>query len=344
MIQGIIIAIVFIVLCGSFNIGSNVWYFMLCVTAVQFGLNWASGPYAGLLPDLVPIQKIGLASGILAFSGSIGNLTGMLVSGLMTNKQNYWPVYIVLASIFSIFCIPTLIGIKEPSKSHRVEKLTLISFVKQFYLDPRVYRDFYWVILARAMEQMGVASFLPYFQFYLMDVVHVERPEFMSSMMLGILVMTAIPSSVIAGKLSDRWGRKLMVYISSVIMTVCMILFVLNTFSPSIWSIAFTASLMGIGYGAFIAVDWALALDTIPSGASVAKDMGLWHVSIVFPQVISPMISGFLLNKFKMSGSLITGYIVVCTITATWFGLATLCVYPIQPKKANHNPLTTIEE
>lgn len=38
---------------------------------------------------------------------------------------------------------------------------------------------------------------------------------------------------------------------------------------------------MGVGYGAYQAVDWALALDVLPKGSNIAKDMGVWHVAMV---------------------------------------------------------------
>jgi hypothetical protein len=39
--------------------------------------------------------------------------------------------------------------------------------------------------------------------------------------------------------------------------------------------------------GAFLAVDWALALSVLPEGADTAKDMGIWHIAFV-SQFIHP--------------------------------------------------------
>ena len=36
----------------------------------------------------------------------------------------------------------------------------------------------------------------------------------------------------------------------------------------------------GLGYGAYISVDWALATDVLPSMDDYARDMGVWHVAL----------------------------------------------------------------
>lgn len=42
-------------------------------------------------------------------------------------------------------------------------------------------------------------SILPYLQYYMQDVVKVDSPEFWGSIMLGVLVISSIPASIIAG-------------------------------------------------------------------------------------------------------------------------------------------------
>lgn len=85
-------------------------------------------------------------------------------------------------------------------------------------------------------------------------------------------------------------------------------------YRPNIVSFLISSAVFGIGYelrrgvyvflkdflsyGAYRAVDWALALDALPEGSQMAKDMGIWHVALVLPRVISPLISGFILRMY----------------------------------------------
>ena len=53
----------------------------------------------------------------------------------------------------------------------------------------------------------------------------------------------------------------------------------------------------GPGYGAYQAVDWALASDVLPSQDDYANDMGVWLVAFPFPQVIATKVGKVGLNN-----------------------------------------------
>jgi hypothetical protein len=58
----------------------------------------------------------------------------------------------------------TFFGIKEIPRPPPKEKFSVQKLVRDFYLDPKLYRDFYWVIVTRFFEDMGVYAILPFFQ------------------------------------------------------------------------------------------------------------------------------------------------------------------------------------
>ena len=106
-------------------------------------------------------------------------------------------------------------------------------------------------------------------------------------------------------------------------------IFVGVAFFPSLPFMFVVGALFGLGYGAYQAVDWALAIDVLPRGDASAKDMGIWHVSLALPQVLAPAITGLTLNALKPSG-LLLGYTVVFVMTAVWFVLGTVFVRAIR--------------
>ena len=71
------------------------------------------------------------------------------------------------------------------------------------------------------------------------------------------------------------------------------------------------------------------AIDVLPGGEDAAKDMGIWHVALVLPQILAPAITGLTLNALK-STSLLLGYTVVFILTAIWFVLGTVFVRQIR--------------
>lgn len=341
LISGSIIGLAFYLLCGTAEKFDKIWVFALFTIGLQFGINLAAGPYAGLIPDCVHDTQVGKASGFNGLGAALGYLCGFGAAAVFATDTSTWQVYVVLGAFFSIFTLPTILGVREPFRDKEHAPLTLKSFAHSFYLDPQRYRSFYWVILTRLLEQMGYYTVLPFFQYFIQDVIYdsdkdsEEEAKLYSSILLGIIVILCLPSSIIAGSLSDRFGRKPMVIISMAIMSSgvgAMVGLIYYRYMPLLF---ICAGVFGIGYGSFLAVDWALALDALPEGADVAKDMGIWHIAFVLPQVIAPIITGQLLNHLKQV-SYQFAYTIVFTVACFWFIIATLFVLPIKlkPKKA----------
>ena len=98
---------------------------------------------------------------------------------------------------------------------------------------------------------------------------------------------------------------------------------------PNLTFMFVVGALFGLGFGAYLAVDWALGIDVLPAGEDAAKDMGIWHVSMVLPQMIAPAISGMILTAFK-SSSLLLGYTMIFALAAIWFILGTVFVRQVR--------------
>jgi MFS family permease len=104
--------------------------------------------------------------------------------------------------------------------------------------------------------------------------------------------MTATLGSLLgtipAGFLADRMSKKLLVQISCGCVAVgsaCI------AFLTGIDAARALAMVFGIGWGAFMAVDWALACNLLPTGGA-ARYMAIWHVCMTVPQVIAPLLFG----------------------------------------------------
>ena len=329
MTVGTLINILFLLLIAGFGTGSNIWLFLLCYVGIQFGNNLSGGPYAGLIPDVVPPEQRGSASGWLGLMTAIGTLIGALSAGQLIQNGNYWPIYIVIIVALLIMLALTIWGVREQPNMIDPGPFDVGAFLRSFLLDPKIYRDFYWVLLTRGLVTMGIYSVFTFFQYFLKDIIRVANPVEQSSYLIGIIIVAGIPTSIIAGSLSDRYGRKPMVYISGGLMAFASIIFIAVALSPSMAFTYVVGALFGIGYGAYQAVDWALAIDVLPGGEDAAKDMGIWHVAIVLPQILAPALTGLTLNALK-SQSLLLGYTVVFILTAIWFVLGTIFVRQIK--------------
>jgi Na+/melibiose symporter-like transporter len=329
MLVGTLINVAFMLWLARFGAGDSAWFYLLAYLGVQFGSNWAAGPYAGLIPDVVPREQRGAASGWMALMSSLGTLVGALAAGQLVRGGDYVAIDLLIVGALVVMLAVTLVGVREQPGPPPAEPFRLGAFLRSFILSPTRYRDFYWVLITRALVTMGIYSVFTFFQYFMKDVIRVPDPERQASYLIGIIIAGGIVTSLIAGRLSDRFGRKPLVYVSGGMMAFAAIVFIAVAFFPSIQFMFAVGALFGLGYGAYQAVDWALAIDVLPAGDSAAKDMGIWHVAIVLPQVLAPALTGLTLTTFK-SVSLLLGYNVVFVLTALWFVLGTVFVRQIR--------------
>jgi MFS family permease len=328
MLAGAAFNLVFLLVMAGFAHGSSVWLFLLCYLGVQLGNNWSGGPYAGLIPDVVPADQRGVASGWLALMTALGTLAGALAAGQMVRGERYAPIYLAIVAVVIVFLALTLWCVRERPAA-RSGHPVLRTLWRDFIPRGPAYRDFYLVLVTRALVTMGIYSVFTFFQFFLKDIIHAPNPVQQTSYLIAIIIGAGVPTSLVAGALSDRHGRKPLVYLSGGLMALASVIFIFVAFAPSLAFMFAVGALFGVGYGAYLAVDWAMAIDVLPKGEAAAKDMGIWHVSMVLPQVLAPAITGFTLTAFRPMG-LLLGYTVVFVLTALWFVLGTVFVRAIR--------------
>jgi Na+/melibiose symporter-like transporter len=324
---GTALNIVFLIAMAAIGPRPGLIVFALAYLGVQLGSNWAGGPYAALIPDVVPESGRGAASGWMALMSTVGTLAGVLMAGQLVQPGRYLPAAAVIAAVLAIATVATCAGVREVPRivTAAAPDPAIGSPLRSFLPDPRAHRDFYWVLATRCLVGMGIYSVFSFFQYFLADVIGAARPEQQASYLIGIIIAAGIPTSLVAGAQSDRIGRKPLVYASGALMALASLAFVFAGYGRSLpWMFA-VGAVFGIGYGAYQAVDWALAIDVLPPGGDAGRDMGIWHVALVLPQVLAPALSGLLLAAFKPVTPVI-GYTVVFAVTAVWFVLGTVLV------------------
>lgn len=296
-------------------------YFLL-----QIGTNTALASFSGIIPDLVPENQRGTASGYMAVVSQVATLLGVILIGQLISKARHTEVFILIGGVYALFTVISLIGIKEPQVTVKWPKFDFVSYLKSLWIDPRTYPDFAWVWLTRALMMLGFYLIQPYIQFYLRDVVHVKDPAGEASMVIGLILIAATISGFVGGVISDKVGRKPVVIYSSVLISVmCVAL----AFCQNLNQALIAGIIFGLGYGAYISVDWALGADVLPSQNDSGKDMAVWHVAMTFPQQVAPLVGAMLLELFKgpaiqFEGKSVTsyafpGYLIVFSLSAVFF-------------------------
>jgi MFS family permease len=256
--------------------------------AAQACLNAMLATLTAAVPDRVPVHQRGGVSGWVGIPQALGLVLGaVLVTALITgNFSGYVAVALALVALVLPFALLT--PDDRLPRTHRAP-LRWRALLAGLWVDPRRHPDFAWAWGTRFMVQLGNALGTLYLLYFLTDRVELADPEGGLLLMIMVYTIGLVATAVVAGRLSDRTGRrKVFVIWSGVEMAVAALLLAVW---PT-WPVALVAALLlGGGYGIYLAVDAALITQVLPAAVHRAKDLGVINIANAAPQVLGPAIS-----------------------------------------------------
>ncbi|MEA2554067.1 MAG: hypothetical protein QOJ65_2243 [Fimbriimonadaceae bacterium] len=285
--------------------------FLSAYMLVQLGNNIASAAYSGVIPDLVPADQRGRASGYMALMSQMGTLVGGVVCGVLIHSSGTSPAaitstetmrFVALGAVLAAVALITILGIRETPLDCRPQNIRWGEYVKSLWIDPRKYPDFAWVWITRAMVMLGFYAVLPFINYYFTDVIGVPDKDvsLTATALMGVILITSSISGILGGYVSDKIGRKKVVYIANAAIALMSIFFI---FCRTVPQTMLVGALFGLGFGAYTSVDWALGTDVLPTKSNAAKEMAVWHIAMTLPQSIAAPLSAALIAAFGMTVS-----------------------------------------
>jgi MFS family permease len=266
---------------------------------VQLTLNAAFAAVTAAVPDRVPRRQRGAVGGWLGAAQILGVVGG---TGLATVAGGIGAGYVACAVFTVVGVGPYVLGHKDlrlaaadrPAWSWR-------GFLAGFWLSPRRHPDLGWAWLTRFLINLSNALVLLYLLYYLRDRVLPQGDSARAGgtpihdPAQGVLILTAVngvtllATVVVGGVWSDRVGRrKPFVIWSGVLMAVA-------TAALSAWQTwpgaIVAAAVLGVGFGVFTSVDFALMTDVLPKALDRGKDLGVINVANSLPQVAAPALA-----------------------------------------------------
>ncbi len=141
-----------------------------------------------------------------------------------------------------------------------------------------------------------------------------------------VLLLAALPTSLLAGWASDHWGRKGLVYLSGFMMSLVCLIFILF---PNQYIALVAGAFFGIAYGAYSSVDWALTTDVLPPTDEAGKFMGIWSAIGILPQVTATAVSGVILQVLQPLPNHLN-YTVLFALTIVYLLLGTIVIRQVK--------------
>ncbi len=335
---------------GRYSAGVLLWLFVLLFILLQFANNFANSPWSAIIADQVPEAQRGSASGFYGLLTLLGTAAGVeLAAAIVSTNANpgeqppntlpfrsaLLTVFVLLAAIQVVFVALTVLTVRETPLAEP-RPFGWHAFFARFRFDPRAYPDFSWILLTRVLIMTGIWSINFFLLYYMTDVLgitgsghgasafgfSVSSPQQALAFFLPLVLVSSALTVYFAGWLSDRVGRKKLVYLAGAMMTLVALIFI---FAQSFSAALVAALFFGLGFGAYTSVDWALATDVLPPTDEFGKYMGIWSAAGIIPQVIGVVLGGIITHVLRQLPHHL-GYDSLFGITVVLFLLGTLLV------------------
>lgn len=281
-------------------IAANVKSFSLFIIALSIAL-LAMGSYrspaVALMPDITPKPLRSKANAIINLMGAVGGIIALLLISLMVEKvamPNYIPLFfsvgaIMIISVATLFCL-----IKEKKIVAEIEKNDEDSNTQSTsntLMSKEVKRSLIFLLLAVSLWFMGYNAVNTAFSKYASVYWGMSGGDFAKPMMVA--TVAAILSYLPVGQLSSKFGRKKMILFGISLLAIAYATgYFFTTFSPLL-NVLF--ALVGIAWASINVNSYPMVVE-MSQGSDIGKYTGLYYSFSMSAQIITPILSGFLLE------------------------------------------------
>ena len=259
----------------------------------QLGANATLAPFIATISDQVPRFQRGSVSSLLGIAQNVGILGGTYVAQLF---QDQMIILFVVPSIFAIGAM-LLFAFILPDQHLRTKppRMDLVEWVTTFWLNPLKHPDFAFAWWSRFLITLATFMFTTFRLFFLQDRVGLPEKDAPAAVTVGVLIYTValLASGWVAGKISDRTGRRKFLVAGSTLLFGVGIVILAHVTSVGMFYVV--EGILGFAFGIYVGVDLALVVDVLPNPDDSGKDLGVFNMANALPQTVAPVFGAFLL-------------------------------------------------
>ncbi|GAA5154069.1 MFS transporter [Microbacterium pseudoresistens] len=251
---------------------------------VSIGVAAASAALTAMIADQLTTQR-GAASAAASSAQAVGIVVG--VGAVVLLGLGIVASYVMLAAFIVVIGVGTALLLPDPPADHLPARVDVSTRRRLSSLRDR---DFLWLLIGRLIVNIGNALGTSLLLFFLLYGIRVAAEEAEDDLLLLIVIYTVfvVIASIVVGMISDRWGhRRVLTVLAALVQAVSGLVILV---SQDLGTTCIAAAVMGVGYGAYMAVSLAFATDLLRDPDDHARDLGLVNVSANLGQLLGPLI------------------------------------------------------
>ena len=287
----------------SDNLGSLVLFVMaLFITLLAMG-SYRS-PAVSLMPDVTPAPLRSKANAIINLMGAVGGVISLiLISALIpkTGKPDYFPIFFIVAAVMTISVLLLFWKIKENPLRMERERIDRMSDGSQDVpkeeasakapMAPEVRRSLILILISVSCWFMGYNAVTTAFSKYAQIYWGIQGGGFANCLLVATIA--AICSYIPVGAAASRIGRKKTI-LGGVVLLASMFALGAAVKEYHVWINGLFA-LVGVAWAAINVNSYPMVVE-MSKGADIGKFTGFYYTFSMAAQIITPILSGFLLE------------------------------------------------
>ena len=320
--------------------------FAVCMTMLNVMYTAATG----LVPDLVPDEQMGEANGVLAACSAAGACLSFMYTMFYPDVGNLYFFYIgLLVTCVPITCLcaneeSTLVGDSDEESSYTDELAGAFSWrelATMYTISPTApeQKSFFWLFVCRTLYYTGISAQV-FLQYLLRDTALKEdgtrlsghEPQQVVARLSFIGQIGGMLAAYPAGLLSDIFGRRPLIVLACAGIISVYIMFITIHDLPTI---SYVSAYYGAMNGMFLSVDYALAIDCLPSRDNAARWLAIWGVASFIGTSVGPTVYALILHLAPDgsggAGAAQGGYDIMLLVGASWMVLCTAFLAKVDP-------------
>lgn len=332
IVAGSLIDLVFLLGIATAN---SVLALAAFIALLNVSTNIARGPFQGYVPDLVAEEQVGFASGLVGLMQTIGNVVGYGLVVLCASALIRQPP--LALGVIAVIELVTMAGVvlrvdNGPPPKPREGRSWATIARETWGTDILRERSYVWLLVSRLVFLTAGSVPFAYVVTFLkqtlgFDETTITGPNFI---VLGVVAITTAVAVVPSARLSDRLGRKTVIYGACAVGAVGL---AIAAGAPSLGVLVVGGALWGSASGAFLAVDWALMTEIIPR-VSAGRYMGLSNVATASSAVFGAAIGGLVMDAVNVSLGLGVGPRAAFAVAALLYVSAAFLLRPVvEPRR-----------
>lgn len=302
IVGGTTLAFIFLMILPFADNTKNIVLFVGGLFILLISMGTYRSPAVALMPDLTPKQLRSKANAVINLMGAVGGVYTLIMIKIMVGTgetPNYYPLFLSVGLFMVINVAILLFTIKENKVCKEInvkdepEETEVAKAEKNTGKLPKdVKRSLIFILLSVAFWFIAYNAVTTAFSRYATHVWGLEGGGYADCLLIA--TVAAIISYIPIGFLASKIGRKKMILIGIVLLGSCF--FAAGLYNTYHWSMVIFFGIIGFAWAAIGVNSYPMVVE-MSSAGDVGKYTGLYYTFSMSAQVITPILSGVLLEK-----------------------------------------------